>query len=343
MVDFIDLSNFSQWLLPDQEQRWIERLLKVQAGLTRTRARCFIRLWVYLMLKQQDTLPRGVVQSLRPISGLVPCTHREAASLFYGDTEKGSDRAAGMMVDQLVKVGLIEKNFDGNTLVLRLRTIPELLQTASAPEAIATRPDSFNPRVDTIPIANCIAQSYSWLTQDMATTAHKITKLLRQWSREYPAGMRVLRRQDNQQPIGFYMLFPVASASEENFFRPPSSSLHLSTVSDSDPIKMASPGDAECLTVFVRSWKIDPPYANVQTIHQFLEDSRTTLERMKEQDFPNLCDLYVLPIHPTDEELASLLGFQKTVQDPHSFLCWMYLALDQLLELDLAKAIAPLA
>jgi hypothetical protein len=343
MAERIDLSNFDQWLPPDQERRWIEQLLQARLGLTRTRARCFIRLWVYLMLKQLDTLPRTAIQALQPISRLVPCTHREAADLFYSDTDRGGDRAAGMMIDQLVKIGLIEKHFDGNTLVLRLRSIPELLRTPTVPEAIALIPDGFNHRKDTIPVANFIAQSYSWLTPNLASTTHKISRLLRQWAQEYPTGMRVLRRQDNQCPVGFYMLFPVASVSEENFFRPPSSSLHLSTISDVDPITMATPGDPECLTVFVRSWKIDPPYLNAATAQQFLEESKTTLRRMRE-DFPNLCDLYVLPVNPIDEELATLLGFQKTVKDPQSsILYWMYLALDQFLELDLEEAIAPLA
>jgi hypothetical protein len=340
MTDEIDLDRFDQWLPADLEQVFVERLLQVQPGLTRRRACCFIRIWVYLMLKQSHHLPKAAIQSLKPIVGMVPCTHREAAALFYANGEKGSERAAGMMIDQLVKAGLVEKSFDGNTIVLRLRTIPELLRPV-VPEAIATQPDDFNPRTDAVPVANCIAQSYSWLTQDLPTTAHKITKLLRQWSQSYPAGMRVLRRQDNQQPIGFFMLFPVASVSEGNFFRPPSSSLYLSTVSDVDPITMATPGDDQCLTVFVRSWKVDELYLNADTVYQFLEDSKATLMRMR-ADFPNLCDLYTLPIHPIDEALATLLGFQKTVQDPHSYLCWMYMALDQLLELDIARAIAPL-
>lgn len=342
MTQMMNISSFDQWLPSEVEKSLTERLLQVQTGLTRRRARCFVRLWVYLMLKQQKQLIQQSIEALEPISGTVPCTHREAAELFYADTERGSDRAAGMMIDQLVKAGLVEKNFDGNTLVLRLRTVPELLQPSPTPIAVAAQPDDFNPRIDTIPVANCIAQSYSWLTQDMATTAYKITKILRKWARDYPTGMRVLRRQDNQQPIGFYMLFPVASVSEEKFFHPPSSSLHLSTVSDDDPMTLATPGDPDCLAVFVRSWKINPQYANQETVLQFLDDSKATLKRMRE-DFPNLCDLYALPIHPSDEDLASVLGFQKTVQDPHSFLYWIYMALDQFLELDLEQAIASLA
>lgn len=331
-----------QWLPSDQERLYVEQLLALQTGLTRRRASCFIRLWVYLMLKQAKTLPPEPIAQLSPVQGTVICTHREAFDLFYANSDRGSERAAGMMIDTLVELGLVEKRFDGNTLALGIRALPELTEVAPTPDALTLEPDAFNPRTDAVPIASFLTRSYSWLTQSNSATAHKIAKVLRQWANDYPDGIRVLRRCDNRQPVGISVFFPTASESEERFFLPPSHSLHLSTVSEVDPIKLARSGDRTCLSVFVRAWKIDAPYLRPAIIHQFLKDSQATLAVLR-RDFPCLYDVYVLPIHPSDEALAQALGFQKTIQDPQSFLCWMYLSLDQFLELDVNAAIARLA
>ncbi|MBF2034823.1 MAG: hypothetical protein IGR92_04905 [Leptolyngbyaceae cyanobacterium T60_A2020_046] len=71
----------------------------------------------------------------------------------------------------------------------------------------------------------------------------------------------------------------------------------------------------------------------------FLQDVQQTLGRMQ-QDFPNLCDIHALVIHPSYEALASALGFQKTHRDFPTSLYWMYLPLDRFLALDVATAIA---
>ena len=58
---------------------------------------------------------------------------------------------------------------------------------------------------------------------------------------------------------------------------------------------------------------------------------------MTQQDFPNLCDLHTLIIHPSFEAMAATLGFQKmglpTHRDPQLY--WMYQALDRYLALDI--------
>jgi|GEM_PF-4168793 len=38
----------------------------------------------------------------------------------------------------------------------------------------------------------------------------KIAKLLRHWSMAYTPGIRVLRRCDNLNPVGVYVLYPTA-------------------------------------------------------------------------------------------------------------------------------------
>ncbi|WP_051358141.1 hypothetical protein [Rubidibacter lacunae] len=57
-------------------------------------------------------------------------------------------------------------------------------------------------------------------------------------------------------------------------------------------------------------------------------------------DFPNLCDLHTLIIHPSYERLARSLGFQKTSYDPKVSVYRMYLALDRSLALDAKHLLA---
>jgi hypothetical protein len=97
-----------------------------------------------------------------------------------------------------------------------------------------------------------------------------------------------------------------------------------------DPFGMATIGDPSCVSVFVRSWMIDPQYLERHR-RLFLSDVQQTLRRMQ-LDFPNLCDLHTLIIHPGYEEMAAQLGFQKTIQDAKTSVYWMYLPLDRFLE-----------
>jgi hypothetical protein len=338
MVNRVEPTLLDQWFPPVRQQYYVERLLQERRGLTRLRAEYFIRLWAYLMLKQQGKLPKAPITELVPVEGSVCCTHQEAADLFYTGKERGSDRAAGMMINQLISLGLVSKQFDGNTTTLRIWTLSELIQPSSD-TLVSLNSDQFNPRTDVVPVASFLARNYSWLNSNTASVIHKIAKVLRQWAQDYPQGMRVLRRADNLQPVGFYVLFPVDSASEENFFLPPSLSLHLSTVQAQDPIQMAKIHDPDCLSVFVRSWMVDTPFMQHAYVSQFLKDAQAVLLTMQ-QDFPNLCDLYSLAIHPSYEAIAQGLGFCKTVQDPHSSLCWMHLALDRFLELDIESVVS---
>jgi hypothetical protein len=343
MADVIHPALLDQWF-PTERQRYYIQELQKQRGLTRRRAECFIRLWAYLMLKQHERLPESPMLHLTPLEGAIPCTHREAAGLFYMDSDRGSDRAAGMMLDQLAQVGLLQKTFDGNTISVSIRTLPELVQLSPSDTVITYQIGPFNPRTDTVPVASFLANNYSWINLNRAAIAHKVTKLLRQWIQQYPTGMRVLRRCDTQQAVGFYVFYPTASTSEENFFLPPSLSIHISNIDiAADPIQIAFPGDPTCLSVFIRSWIIDTPYMSHASLCLFLRDAQATLIEMR-KDFPNLCDLYALPIHPSHEMLAKTLGFQRTFQDPdpQSSVCWMHLAIDHFLEVDIETAVSRL-
>ncbi|MBW4560064.1 MAG: hypothetical protein KME32_02720 [Mojavia pulchra JT2-VF2] len=336
--------SIDQWFPVEHQRKYIAQL-QGRLGMTRRRAEYFVKLWAYLLLKQQQELGKALQKPLTQLdlpNGFVPCTHREAQEIFYGEKDRGSDRSAGMMIDKLVALGLIEKNFDGNTTCIRIRSLsPNLQDSTEAKASIKLFPDEFNPRTDTIPIASLLARNYSWMNKKTTGLPHRIAKILRGWAEHYPTGMRVLRRSDTQDAVGFYVLYPVARESEANFFLPPRHSLYLSTTGDIDPFQIAIPGDRNCTSIFVRSWEIDSPYTQLINLSQFLKDAQKTLVRIQ-ADFPNLCDIYTLLIHPNNEQLVSSLGYHKTNQDTQMPLSWMYLALDKYLSLDIDKAVSNL-
>lgn len=336
--EFID-----QWFSIEQQRNYIS-MFTGRVGLTRRRAECFVRLWIYLLLKHQQESGVYISQPLTQLhipEGFVPCTHKEAAELFYANGDKGSDRAAGMMIDQLIKRGLLEKQFDGNCLY-KICSLPQLTPKPKPAESVQLKVDDFNPRTDTILVANFLAHNYNWMHNNTTCVPHKISTLLPAWAAgKYSTGMRVLRRCDTSNPVGFYLLYPTSAKSEINFFLPPGKSLHLSSASDIDPLEMASPGNLDCTSVLVRSWMIDTPYKNWENVRIFLRDVQKTLMKMQ-VDFPNLCDFYTILIHPKYEEFTQSLGFQQLGGDPKSFIYWMYTPVDQFLSLDITEVVAKL-
>jgi hypothetical protein len=326
----MEITEVDRWYDRHRQEKTIERLIK-RVGVTRSRAECFMRLWIYLSVKQQGQLKPPLPQ-LALLSSPVSCSHREAAELFYGDKDRGSDRSAGMMLDKLAALGLIRKEFDGNITRIEILPIPEAIESLFAPK-VELKIDKFDPRCDPIPVGSLLAANYNWMNRNAETMPYRIAQILREWAHEYDRGMRVLRRSDNLNPVGFYMLYPTASESVGNFFMAPSKSLHLSEMSDIDPFIMAKTGDPKCISVYVRSWAIEPEYLDDYRI-PFLEDAQQTLIEMQ-TDFPNLCDLYTLIIHPSYEQLGTALGFQRIAQDRQSSVSSMYLPIDRFLALNI--------
>lgn len=338
----MDKDELDAWFFPNQQAQIIT-CLSQRIGMTRSRANCFMRLWVYLLVKQQKAqnpkLKPPLGQLIVP-TGAVICTHREAANLFYNDKDKGSDRAAGLMLDKLAALGLITKAFDGNTTTITIHPMPALLASATPQAMPELKPDDFDPRCDAVPIANLLAVNYNWMNHNSNAVPHRIARLLRTWAGHYAVGMRVLRRCDNGHPVGFYLLYPTASESEANFFRAPNKALHLSTMSEVDPFMMAKPQDPTCVSLFIRSWMIDPQYLKAYR-SQFIQDVQQTIIRMQ-RDFPNLCDLHTLVIHPSYEQLGLVLGFQKTSPDTQPTIYWIYQSIDRFLALDVEHCVASL-
>lgn len=330
--------QLDQWFPPNRQHEYIA-LLMGRVGLTRRRAECFVRLWAYIWLKQTELnpTPKGV-QYLGMPEGMVSCTCREAALLFYPDSNRGSDRSAGMMLDKLAALALIRKTFDGNTLAIAINSLPELHTSVDDEEAIAITVDEFNPRCDVIPVANLLAQNYNWMNRNAEAVPYRISQILRTWAGQYVKGMRVLRRSDNLNPVGFYLFYPTKAESEVNFFGAPANGLHLSTISDTDPFEMAEPGDHDCRAIFIRSWMIRPTH-RPQALPMMLKDAQHTLIEMH-QDFPNICDLHTLIIHPGYEALIQQLGFQKMGTDSTTSMYWVYLAVDRFLATDIEALLA---
>lgn len=340
----MNIECLDDWFSVERQRSYVSTLMG-RGGLTRRRAEYFIRLWAYLLLKQHRELGKDLRQPLTrlyPPEGSVSCTHREAAELFYSHKERGSDRSAGMMIDQFVALGLLEKHFDGQTLCLQIRSLPELLslETPQLSIPLQLEPDAFNHRTDAVPVANLVARHYSQLIKDTSVPAasHKTARTLRQWSQQYPKCMRVLRRKDNLNPVAVSILYPTAAESEVNFFLPPSKSFFLTANTEVDPFKMAAIGDPNCSSIYVRAWILDVAYMRKEHLCQLLEDTQQTLALMQ-TDFPNLCDIYSPVVHPLYEELRLALGFQKTIQDPQRSYHWIYMALDRFLTLDIKQAL----
>ncbi|MBD2189134.1 hypothetical protein [Pseudanabaena mucicola] len=324
-----------QWLPKSIQQRYVEILLQ-RIGMTRRRADCFVRLAIYLFLKDcqaRKAMPKAPLTELSFPQGWVECSCLEASDIFYSDKDRGGDRSAGMMLNKLVDLGLIQKQFDGNCTQIKFHAMPDLLKGNSTETEVKFAIDGFDPRSDAIPIANLLASNYNWLNRNNDAVTYRIANILRDWASQYAKGLRVLRRSDNQNPVGFYAFYPTKRESEIKFFEPPSRGLHLSQVTDIDPFQMALAGDETCRSIFVRSWVIDSQYRQASQL-DLLIDSQHTMIRIQ-QDFPNLWDMYTLIIHPSYAELCLALGFQKTSSDPKMPLYWMYQAVDRFLKIDM--------
>lgn len=328
--------NVHAWFPLAQQTRYIDAITG-QSGLTRKQATCFVRLWGYAYLKQPGKHPP--IKQLSRYVGTFSCSHREAADLFYSDQERGSERSAGQMIDKLTAKHLVKREpFDGGPTRLSLQIPDHFLPQKTNLHADQLYTEAFDVRQDTYLASALLEDTYSWVSQRTDTPSFKITQALRHWSELYPAGLRVLRQLDTDEPVGLAVYFPTHSSSEENFHRPPSLSLYLSTSEQEDPMQVASPGDDRCYAVFIRAWKIHWHHWNYATVSLFLRDAQDTLALMR-GDFPNLSDMYSIAIHPRLEAFALALGFKQMKADPNSSLRWIYMSLDRFLALDVDETL----
>ncbi|MGF1493085.1 MAG: hypothetical protein ACFBSC_11670 [Microcoleaceae cyanobacterium] len=334
-------TELERWFSTENRQM-IAASLRQRVGITRIRAEYFVRLWVYLRVKQlQVSHPQlqPPLEQLDQPQGFVLCTHQEAADLFYSDSERGSDRAAGMMIDKLAELGLLRKHFDGNSTSVEILPSYNFLETPTVQTTVQLKPDQFDPRCDTVPIAMQLSAYYNWMYETTEAVPHRLVTHLRRFADQYPPGMRVLRRCDNFHPVGVYLLYPIAKVSDTHFFTSPNRKSSFA-FSDEDGFQVAKPGDVNCLSIFIRSWMIDQAYIQDYRI-PFIQDAQQVLTQIK-LDFPNICDLYALLIHPSLEPMIQALGFQKLNENSHASISWIYLPLDRFMALDIPSALKTL-
>ena len=331
----MNVVELNRWFSEERQRTVVERLISSQdVGLTEKRARYLVRLCAYLCIKQRLTSQSDAsppLQVLAPPEQFMNCTHGEASELFYSDQERGSERAAGAMLRTLSGLGFIKSRFTGNTTQILIRPIPQLLDDFQISPNIALKVDDFDPRGDAVPLSALLADNYNWMNRNNRTIPRRICDLLRLWAKEYSVGMRVLRRTDNQNPVGFYLLFPITKDSEFVLNASPNEGLHLGSLNEVDPFEMAQPGDETCTSLFVRSWVIDEAYRQDYTAI-FLQDVQITLSKIQ-KDFPNLCDLWTLIIHPRYDRLAARVGFQRYKKNTGTTLYWMYQSYDRFMSL----------
>ena len=333
-----------KWFPIEQQRSYISMLVKRGSGLTKRQAEYFVRLWAYLLVKHLQESGRRLVQPLTKLElppGWVDCTHREAAELFYSEKDRGGERAAGLMIKQLAKLGLIEKQFDGHTTSIQIMPWSELLDPPQSVEPVELIIDDFNLRTDAVPVANLIDRHYVQTTKDATTTPHQISQTLRDWARQYSTGMRVLRRSDNLHPVGISIVYPTVKESEANFFLPPGKTRFFTSDMQNEPFEMAVPGDLDCSCAFLRAWAIDNQYTEYETLCDFVEDVQKTLVKVQ-ADFPNLCDLYSVVMNPMSGELARVLGFQRTYQDSQRPIYRVYIPVDRFLALNVRQTLSGL-
>lgn len=324
-----------EWFPLDIQKKYIEHIVH-QPGLkiTLTQATYFVRLWGYGYLTEHG-IDQGPITTLNRQIGSFYCSHSDAADLFYTQTQ-GTPRAAGQMIDKLASKNLLRRGeADGIATKLSLN-IPqsyELPQQEEIDDTFYT--SAFDPRNDATLVANILEKLYSYDPERPESMLYNIKKGLRQWARQYPEGLRVLRRESTQEPVGFAAFLPAHPDSEEKFDLSPSRSLHLSRldVREEDPIKVATKGEPDCYTVFVRSWQIELTVWTYENACELIKDSQITLRKIRD-DFPNLSDIYTIAIHPLSEDFALTLGFRMTKADSNSSLRWLYMPLDRFLALD---------
>ena len=164
MSSDIDFSpeNLNQFFPFESQLIYVERLRR-RNKMTSHRARCFIRLWGYLWLKEQYQLGRrieGPIHKLELPRGAVSCSCREAAIIFYSDVEKREkpESAARMMLNLLSKLGFIQKERDGHTLSFMIAPLSEVLDLHRKKPRIEI--DQFEAFCDVMPVASLLARNY---------------------------------------------------------------------------------------------------------------------------------------------------------------------------------------
>lgn len=332
MTDKLKPEAVNTWFPPECQHRYAEHIIG-QSGLTPTQAQHFVRLWGYGYLKRygSECVP---IKTLDRKVGSFFCSHTEAASLFYAESQ-GTARSAGLMIDKFVTKKLVRReSFQGSTTRISLY-IPEGFDLSGHCPVDEVYADKFDPRNDTSFVALFLEDMFVFDAKRPKSMLHNLRQGLRQWAKRYPDGLRVLRHAPKNKTIAFAAIFPVHQASEISFDLPPSHSFYLNKLhlNAEDPIQFASPGDSNCHIAYIRGWQIQPDFWNYENALCLLKETQATLQRMHD-DYPELSDVYTIAIHPRLEAFALNLGFETMKSDSDTSIRWLYMPLDRFLTLD---------
>lgn len=302
--------------------------------LTYIQAGHLVRLWGYAYVKHYgDT--HTPIKALTCRLNSFFCSHSEAAKFLYADREAGGTaRSAGLMLKEMESMSLIQcKSTKGSPTKISLN-IPLTFELPEEPQGNKVFPDKFDPRRDAPTVANLLKVLFHYEANHSQSLGRDITKVLREWSKRYPDGLRVLRQEKTRKPIAVVTIFPIHPDSESNFDLPPSESLYLHKIriKAKDPIQFSEPGDPNCFIAYVRCWHIKPGFWNHETVIQFIDETKDMLRKMH-QVYPELSDVYSIILHPHHEDFVIRLGFDITRSDPKISQRWAYIALDAFLEL----------
>lgn len=334
-------NDVQTWFPAALQQRYVDHILmqsNSHAGsvkLTHVQAQHLVRLWGYAYIKQH-----GIVQSpIKALSRRVDsffCSHSEAASLFYAERDGGGTaRSAGLMLRTFESKSLIQcESSKGSPTKIRLN-IPHPFDLPAEDPKGDVVPDAFRPRLDASTLANLLTVLFHYDAERAQVFEHDLNRVLREWFKRYPKGLRVLRQVKSKKPIAVVTAFPVHPESGEKFGLPPSESLYLNRIRQraADPIQFAEPGCLDCYVAYIRCWHIKPGWWSPKTVLQLLQETRSMLQQMH-QDFPELCDVYSIVLHPHHEDFAVRLGFDITRTDPQMSQSWAHIALDRFFELN---------
>ena len=328
----INPADVQQWFPEECQQRYAKHLIG-QSGLTPTQARHFVRLWGYGYLRQHGW-EYAPITTLKSRVASFFCSQGDAAKLFYGENQ-GAPRSAGLMINKFVEKQLVRREpFSGNKTRLSLR-IPDSFELPDNEQTQAVHVDIFNPRKDIPLLAQLLEGLFSFDNKRPETMLNNLRKGLREWSKQYPDGLRVLKHSSRNTPIGLAAIFPVDPSSERYFDLPPSQSLYLNRLhlNIEDTIKIAAPGDLNCHVAYIRSWEINRDFWNYDSTLCMLRDTQAMLQKIH-HDYPELTDVYTIAIHPRLQAFGLNLGFEVMKSDPDTSLSWLYMALDEFLALD---------
>ena len=339
MVSVLKPEKVEVWFPDSLRQRYV-RHITGQRSLSPAQAEYFVRLWGYAYLKRKGP-PYKKIQALDNDLYDYPFlfSHEEASRLFYVDKERGTSRAAGLMLKKFAddkRKNLIQyRRFEGTKTEITLNIPIEFALPNIRPED-SIYADKFDRRKDLLPVTKFLLELYSVNTQvSQPELEFSIKRGLRDWAQRYPKGMRVIRRSSDKEAIGFLTIIPVSPRSERQFCSSPHESLHLSRFAPDleDPIQIASKVETDCYIAYIRSWQIQPGLWTYDNVLALLEETKITLRSIHEE-YPELSEVYSMTIHPRLEEFARILGFKTSSLKSDSPIRWLFTHLDTFLSLD---------